>query len=56
MNGIDPAIVERANELATLSYHQEDLVVACAQMTPTEMNDLEDAVRVSLLALIRCVS
>ena len=56
MNGIDPAIVERANEIATLSYHQEDLVAACAQMTPPEMKDLEDAVRVSNTTFIRCLS
>ena len=44
MNGIDPAIIERANEIAALMRRGEDLVAACAKLTPVEMEDLEDAV------------
>lgn len=44
MNGIDPVIIERANEIAALMRRGEDLVAACAKLTPAEMEDLEDAV------------
>lgn len=47
MNGIDPAIIERANEIAALMRRGEDLVAACAKLTPAEMEDLEDAVSMS---------
>lgn len=44
MNGIDEAIVSRANEIAELSHRGEDLVAACARVTPAEMEELEEAV------------
>ncbi|WEW55812.1 hypothetical protein PRK78_001245 [Emydomyces testavorans] len=43
INGIDSAIVSRANEIGKLSRQGEDLVAACARMTPAELNVLEDA-------------
>ena len=46
MNGISPAIVERANELATVSAQCDDLVAACATMSAEEEEDLEDAVSI----------
>lgn len=52
LNGIDPGIVERANEIAILSHRKADLVAACAQMTSTEMNELEDAVRLSRIMFV----
>lgn len=48
MNGIDPVIVARANELATLSARGEDLVAACAKMSKTETDALEEAVSIYL--------
>ncbi|KMP04127.1 ATP binding / damaged DNA binding [Coccidioides immitis RMSCC 3703] len=43
MNGIDLAIVSRANEIGDLSRREEDLVAACAKMTNAEINELEVA-------------
>ncbi|KAK2795607.1 hypothetical protein FQN50_009713 [Emmonsiellopsis sp. PD_5] len=43
MNGIDPAIISRANEIGTLAARGEDLVVVCAKMSADEMDELEDA-------------
>ena len=43
MNGINPAIIQRANELATIAARGEDLVAACATMSAEEEEDLEDA-------------
>ncbi|OQE05305.1 hypothetical protein PENVUL_c025G03028 [Penicillium vulpinum] len=43
INGIDPAIVSRANEIASLSARGENIVAACAVLSPEEMQDLEEA-------------
>src|SRR5436190_17812943 len=48
MNGIDPAIISRANKIGRLSARGEDLVVICATLSTDEMNELKEAV--SLLA------
>lgn len=45
INGIDPAIVSRANEIAFLSARGENIVAACAVLSSEEMQDLEEAVR-----------
>lgn len=44
MNGIDPAIVERADRLGLLSAKGEDLVIACANLSRSEEEDLKVAV------------
>lgn len=43
-NGIDPAIIARANELAALASRGENLVAACAKLSKTEKATLENAV------------
>ncbi|KAJ5588898.1 DNA mismatch repair protein MutS core [Penicillium hordei] len=43
VNGIDPAIVSRANEIASLSARGENIVAACAVLSSEEMQDLEEA-------------
>ncbi|KAJ5827148.1 DNA mismatch repair protein MutS core [Penicillium robsamsonii] len=43
INGIDPAIISRANEIASLSARGENIVAACAVLSPGEMQDLEEA-------------
>ncbi|KAL8771108.1 MAG: hypothetical protein Q9209_003279 [Squamulea sp. 1 TL-2023] len=43
MNGIDQAIVERADRLGLLSAKGEDLVIACANLSSTEEEDLKSA-------------
>lgn len=48
MNGIDPVIVARANELTALSARGEDLVTACAKMSKTETDALEEAVSICI--------
>jgi DNA mismatch repair protein MSH5 len=44
MNGINQAIVDRANELASLSARGENLIAACAVLSDEEMQALQDAV------------
>ncbi|KAK4862179.1 hypothetical protein LT330_003317 [Penicillium expansum] len=43
INGIDPAIVSRANEIASLSARGENIVAACAILSTEEIQDLEEA-------------
>ncbi|CRG85001.1 MutS protein homolog 5 [Talaromyces islandicus] len=43
MNGIDPAVVSRADELASLSSRGENLVLACARLSKKEEGILEEA-------------
>ncbi|PGH07736.1 hypothetical protein AJ79_06213 [Helicocarpus griseus UAMH5409] len=43
LNGIEPAIISRANEIGTLAARGEDLVVICAKMSADEMEKLEEA-------------
>ncbi|KAJ9303252.1 hypothetical protein DTO271G3_626 [Paecilomyces variotii] len=43
MNGIPPAIVDRANEIAALSARGENLVAVCAKMSAEETGALEEA-------------
>lgn len=44
INGVEPAVVDRAEELVLLSARGEDLVTACARMSEQEEKDLEIAV------------
>ncbi|KAL4886538.1 muts domain V-domain-containing protein [Aspergillus karnatakaensis] len=43
MNGINQAIVDRANKLATLSARGENLIAACAVLSREEIQALQDA-------------
>ena len=44
MNGIDKAIVDRADDLCLLSARGEDLVAACAMVSEKEERELKVAV------------
>ena len=54
MNGVDQAIVDRADELALLSARGEDLVAACATISEKEEVDLKTAVSDLSECLARC--
>ncbi|KAJ5620019.1 hypothetical protein N7510_004003 [Penicillium lagena] len=43
INGIDPAIISRATEIASLSSRGENLVAACAVLSPEETQALKEA-------------
>ncbi|KAL4924405.1 MutS family protein MSH5 [Aspergillus undulatus] len=43
LNGINQAIVDRANELVSLSARGENLIAACAMLSAGEMKALQDA-------------
>lgn len=43
LNGIDPAVVERADELILLAARGEDLIAACTKVSSDEAQELEDA-------------
>ncbi|CAL5870624.1 uncharacterized protein PFLUO_LOCUS4863 [Penicillium psychrofluorescens] len=43
INGIDPAIISRATEIASLSARGENLVAACAVLSPEETQALKEA-------------
>ncbi|RDW76499.1 MutS family protein MSH5 [Aspergillus mulundensis] len=43
LNGINQAIVDRANELVTLSARGENLIAACTTLSADEMKALQDA-------------
>ena len=47
MNGIDEAVIARAEELLVLQVGAGDLVSACAQLDGQEVRDREKAVRQS---------
>ncbi|EPS25691.1 hypothetical protein PDE_00625 [Penicillium oxalicum 114-2] len=44
-NGIDAAIVQRANEIALLAARGENLIAACAILSVDEVKSLQEAVR-----------
>ena len=47
LNGVDAAIVNRANTLVELSAKGDDLVAACAAPSDQEWEELKDAVSFS---------
>lgn len=47
MNGVDDAVVERAEALALLIAENEDLQAACAKLAPAEERQLEEAEQIA---------
>lgn len=45
LNGIDPTIIDRADELILMSSRGEDLTAACAKLSANELVELEGAER-----------
>jgi DNA mismatch repair protein MSH5 len=43
LNGIDPMVVERADELILLAVQGEDLIAACTNISSDDAQELEDA-------------
>lgn len=56
INGIDQAIVERADRLGLLSAKGEDLVAICAEISREEEEDLKLAVSPPNQAQLRCLA
>ncbi|KAL9011247.1 MAG: hypothetical protein Q9173_003891 [Seirophora scorigena] len=56
INGIDQAIVERADRLGLLSAKGEDLVAICAEISREEEEDLKLAVSPPIQAQMRCLA
>lgn len=52
INGVDLAVVDRAEELVLLSAQGEDLVTACTRLSEQEEDDLEIAVSVSIWLIL----
>lgn len=48
MNGISQTIVDRADEIASLSARGENLIAACAVLSAQETQALDDAVGYTL--------
>ena len=44
LNGIDPNIISRANELSLLAARGEDLLAVCTELSPEETGELTEAV------------
>lgn len=53
LNGVDAAIVDRANYLVDVSAKGEDLVTACAKISKNEEHELKDAEEIARLFLIQ---
>jgi DNA mismatch repair protein MSH5 len=47
LNGIDPAIIARADDLVRLSAQGEDLVASCSKMDDRDRKELEIAVSIT---------
>lgn len=54
INGVDSAIVDRAEELVLLCAQGEDLVVSCAMISTEEGEDLKLAVSLNCLVCFYC--
>lgn len=51
MNGISQTIVNRADEIASLSARGENVIAACAVLSAQETQALEDAVGYTCLSI-----